>query len=74
MTGDNKSHKSCKGIELCVIEDVQCVDYNNCLNNHENLAKKQKVFRYDNHKVFTTEVKKNALSYNDDECFIMANN
>ena len=44
------------------------------MNNHEILTKKQKIFRSDKHKVYTVEVEKIALSYNDDKCFIMDNN
>ena len=74
LTDDNKPHKRCKGIKKCVIEDIQHVDYDNCLNKHEILTKKQKIFRSDKHKVYTVEVEKIALSYNDDKCFIMDDN
>ena len=58
----------------CVIKDIQHKGYDNCLNKHEILTKKQKIFRSDKHKVYTVEVEKIALSYNDDKCFIMDNN
>ena len=71
LTDDNKPHKRCKGIKKCVIEDIKHEDYDNCLNKHEILTKKQKIFRSDKHKVYTVEVEKIALSYNDDKCFII---
>ena len=40
----------------------------------ELLTKKQKLFTSEKHKVYTIEVEKIALSYNDDKCFIMNNN
>ena len=58
MTEDNKPHKRCKGIKKCVVEDIQHIDYNICLNNHEELTKKPKIFISDKHKVFTTDVEK----------------
>ena len=73
-TEDNKPHKRCKDIKTCIIEEIEHTDCNNCLNNREQLTKKQKAFTSDKHKVYTIEVEKIALSYNDDKCFIMNNN
>ena len=57
-----------------MVEQIDHTDYDNCLNNHEQLTKKQKIFRSDKHKVYTVEVQKIALSYNDDKCFILCDN
>ena len=73
-TDNNKINRRCKGIKKCVLEELQHKDYDNCLNNREKLTKKQKIFRSDKHKVYTVEVEKIALSYNDDKCFIMNDN
>ena len=61
-------------LKKCVVEEIQHTDYDDCLNNREQLTKKQKIFRSDEHKVYTLEVEKIALSYNDDKCFIMKDN
>ena len=52
-TEDNIPHKRCKGIKKCVIEEITHTDYDNCLNNREQLSKKQKLFTSDKHKVYT---------------------
>ena len=57
-----------------MIEEIEHKDYDNCLSNHEQLTKKQKLFTSEKHKVYTIEVEKIALSYNDDKCFIMNDN
>ena len=57
-----------------MINKLQQTDYNNCLNNREQLTKKQNIFRFEKHKVYTIEINKIALSYNDNKCFIMKNN
>ena len=51
-TEDNKPHKRCKGIKKCVIEEITHTDYDNCLNNREQLTKKQKLFTSEKHKVY----------------------
>ena len=71
---DDKINKRCKGIKKCVVKEIDHVDCDNCLNKREQLTKKQKLFRSEKHKVYTIEVEKIALSYNDDKCFIMNNN
>ena len=57
-----KLHKKCKGIKTCVIKEIEHTDYNNCLNNREQLTKKQKKITSEKHKVYTVEVEKIALS------------
>ena len=49
-------------------------DYNKCLKEKEIIRKSQKIFKSKLHKVYTVEVNKIALSFNDDKCFIMNNN
>ena len=46
---DNKTNKRCKGIKKCIVEQIDHTDYDNCLNNHKQLTKKQKIFRSDKH-------------------------
>ena len=69
-TEDNTPHKRCKGIKKCVIDEITHEDYDRCLNDHEILHKSQNIL----HKVYTVQVDKIALSYNDDKCFIMDDN
>ena len=47
---------------------------NKCLKEKEIIRKSQKIFKSKLHKVYTVEVNKIALSFNDDKCFIMDNN
>ena len=49
-------------------------DYNKCLNEHEIIRKSQKIFKSKKHKVYTVQVNKIALSFNDDNFFIMHDN
>ena len=60
-TEDNLPHKRCKVIKKCVFEEIEHTDYDNCLNNREQLTKMQKIFTSEKHKVYTVEVEKIAL-------------
>ena len=62
ITDDNKPHKRCKGIKKCVIEqELEHINYKNCLNNREEITKNQKIFKSLKHQVYTINVSKIAL-------------
>ena len=67
MDNDSKVKKS-KGTKKCVIKrQLMFENYTNCLSNDKVILKSQQRFKSDNHKVYTQEVNKIALSSNDDK-------
>ena len=67
MDNDSKVKKS-KGTKKCVIKrQLMFENYTNCLSNDKVILKSQQRFKSDNHKVYTEEVNKIALSSNDDK-------
>ena len=74
LTDNNINLKKCKGIKKCVVDEITHEDYNRCLSDHTILHKSQNIFKSKLHKVYTVQVNKIALSFNDDKCFIMDDN
>ena len=70
LTDNNTNVKKCKGIKKCVVDEMTHEDYNKCLKEKEIIRKSQKIFKSKLHKVYTVEVNKIALSYNDDNWII----
>ena len=67
MDNDSKVKKS-KGTKKCVIKrPLMFESYTNCLSNDKVILKSQQRFKSDDHKVYTEEVNKIALSSNDDK-------
>ena len=66
LTDNNTNVKKCKGIKKCVVDEMNHEDYNRCLKEKEIIRKSQKIFKSKLHKVYTVEVNKIALSFNDD--------
>ena len=53
---------------MCIIKkDFIVKNYKDCLFNNKIILKSQQVFRSDHHDVYTVEIKKFALSSNDDK-------
>lgn len=67
--------KKAKGVKRNVLKkEIGFDDYVNCLMNNSTIAKTQNSFRSKNHKVFTIQQTKIALSPHDDKRFICSNN
>ena len=67
MDDDSEVNKS-KGTKKCIIKRVFMFEnYTDCLRNDKIILKPQQRFKSDNHKVYTEEVNKIALSSNDDK-------
>ena len=65
---DDTEHKKAKGTKKCIIKrELMFQNYENSLFNHEVIIRSQQRFRSYNHKVYTEEVNKIALSSNDDK-------
>ena len=68
LMDDGNSDKKAKGTKKCVIKGrVKFNDYKDCLLNNEAIFKSQQRFKSEAHNVYTEEVKKIALSSNDDK-------
>ena len=60
--------KKAKGTKKCVIKKMfKFEDYKKCLFEDEPMLKSQQRFNSENHKVYTENINKNALSSNDDK-------
>ena len=71
LTGENKIHKGAKGTKKCVVK--RCLmfnDYVECLKEKKKILRSQQRFRSDEHNIYTEEINKVALSYNDDKILI----
>ena len=69
-----KESKRCKGIKKNVIDkEIVLKDYKNCLFSEEEQVRKMILIRHRNHELYTEEIKKIALSSEDDKRIIMAN-
>ena len=65
---DDSEVKKVKGTKKWVIKrELMFENYKDCLFNGEAILKSQQGFKSDNHKVYTEEVKKIALSSDDDK-------
>ena len=71
LTNDFKEDKKAKGTKKCVIKRmIKFDDYKNCLLNGEVILKSQQSFKSKGHDVYTKNIKKIALSSNDDKRLI----
>ena len=61
-------NKKAKETKKCVIKrELMFKNYKNCVLNDKIILNKQRAFRSDQHKVYTAEINKIALSSNDDK-------
>ena len=68
LKDDGKVDKKAKGTKKCVIE--RCLkfnDYFECLKEEKKILRSQERFKSDEHNVYTEEINKIVLSYNDDK-------
>ena len=64
---DGSDHKKAKGTEKCVIkQELMFGNYKDCLLNNKTVYRPQERFKSYYHDMYTEEVKKIALSSNDD--------
>ena len=71
LTDDGKEDKKAKGTKKCVIKRmIKFNDYKNCLLKDEVILKSQQGFKSKGHNVYTENIKKIALSSNDDKRLI----
>ena len=71
MTNKFIEMKKPKGIKKCVVKKMlRFEDYKKCLFNNEVLLKSQHRFKSENHKVYTENINKIALSSNDNKRII----
>ena len=65
---DDTEHKKAKGTKKCIIKrELMFQNYKDSLFNDEVIIRSQQRFRSYNHKVYTEEVNKMAISSNDDK-------
>ena len=65
---DGKVDKKAKGTKKCVIKRCIMFDnYSECLREKMKILRSQQRFKSDGHDVYTEEINKIALSYNDDK-------
>ena len=68
LMDDGNSDKRTKGTKKCVIKRMlKFNDYKDCLLNDEIILKSQQRFRSEAHNAYTEEIKKIALSSNDNK-------
>ena len=68
LMDDNSEVKKSKRTKKCVIKrELMFEDYKDYLSNDEIILKSQQISKRDHHKVYTEEINKIALSYNDDK-------
>ena len=70
-TNDNIELKKAKGTKQCVVKSFN--DYKNCLFANAKFLMSQQRFKSENHIVYTENINKIALSYNDDKRFVASN-
>ena len=65
---DDSEVKKSKGTKKCVIKrEIMFENVTDCLSNNKIILKSRQRFKSDQHKVYTEEVNKVALSVNDDK-------
>ena len=65
---DDTEHKNAKGTKKCIVKrEIIFENYKDALFNDKIIIRSQQRFRSYNHKVYTEEVNKIALSSNDDK-------
>ena len=68
LMDDGNSDKKAKGTKRCVIKRIfKFNDYKDCLLINDIILKSQQRFKSEAHNVYTVEIKKIALSSNDDK-------
>ena len=73
-TNDNIELKKAKGTKQCVVKKMLSFNYHkNCLFANEKVLMSQRRFKSENHIVYTENINKIALSYNDDKRFVASN-
>ena len=71
LMNDDKVDKKAKGTKKCAIKRCLVFDhYMNCLKEKKKILRSQQRFKSDGHIVYTEEINKIALSYNDDKRLI----
>ena len=72
LTDDGNVDKKAKGTKKCVIKkEIMFNNYVECLKENKKILKKQQRFKSDTHNVYTEEINKIALSFNDDKRLIV---
>ena len=68
LVNDGKVDKKAKGTKKCVIKRCRMFDnYSECLKEKKKILRSQQRFKSDGHDVYTEDIYKIALSYNDDK-------
>ena len=68
LMDDGNTDQKAKGTRKCLIKRIlKFNDYKSCLLNNEVILKSQQRFKSEAYNVYTEEINKIALSYNDDE-------
>ena len=71
LIDDDKTGKRAKGVKICVTKkDLKFNDYKDFLMNNEKIIRCQQTFKSERHLVSTIQIKKIALSNNDDKRLI----
>ena len=71
LMNDDKADKKAKGTKKCMIKRCLKFDnYSECLKEKKKILRSQQRFKSDGHDVYTEEIDKIALSYNDDKRLI----
>ena len=72
QTSDKIEHKKCKGVQGAVVKkDIKFDDYFKTNFSKQNFQVDMNAFRSYKHQLYTEKITKNALSYNDDKCYIL---
>ena len=70
-TEDNVELEKAKGTKKCIINKVLSFsDYKNCLFDNGKALRSQQRFKTENHILYTENINKIALSFNDDKRFV----
>ena len=70
-TNDNIELKKAKGTKKCIINKIlRFSDYKNCLFDNEKVLRSQQRFKSEYHIMYTENINKIALSFNDDKRFV----
>ena len=71
LTDDGNVDKKAKGTKKCVIKkDIMFDNYSECSKEKKKILRSQQRFKSDAHNVYTEEINKIALSFNDDKRLI----
>ena len=67
---DYNTDRKAKGIKKCVIKRFIFDNYAECLKKGKKILRSQQTFKSDGHDVYTEEINRVALSYDDDKRLI----